>query len=182
MKTRVQSSQNSHEKLGLVAWTYDPCSGKAEPRGAHQPASPVESVSSEFKDTPVSKQKFFNGKSNRGSTQRQTPRDADQGLSSSRAAPAWTWGTHIFSALCHKCHSSLPCFPLKLNVSGHIVNSKFFLKMKSVLLGFCKLISVAIAVYSHQLWPSQTFSTDHSRVVSLKMPSDFKSNTTFMRK
>lgn len=29
----VQSSQNSHGKLSLVAWTYDPCSGKTEPRG-----------------------------------------------------------------------------------------------------------------------------------------------------
>lgn len=33
MKTRVHSSQNSHGKLSLVAWTYDSCSGKAEPRG-----------------------------------------------------------------------------------------------------------------------------------------------------
>lgn len=100
--------------------------------GVHQPASPAESVSSEVKDTPVSKQKFFNFKSNRGSTQCQTPRNAVLGLSSSRAVPAWTWGIHIFTAFCLKCHSSLLCFLLKLNVSGHKVNSKFCLFLTEV--------------------------------------------------
>lgn len=148
--------------------------------GTHQPASPGESVSSEFNDTPVSKQKFFSGKSNRGRTQSQTQEMQTRDCLPQGQRQPGPEG-HIFSAFCHKSLSSLLRFPLKLNVSGRIVDSSFF-KQKSVLLIFCKLISVAIAVYSHKpgglprcFGPSQTFSTVHSRAVSLKMPSDFKS-------
>lgn len=147
--------------------------------GTHQPASPGESVSSEFNDTPVSKQKFFSGKGNRGRTQTQGMQTRDC-LPQGQRQPGPEGHTSPLRSV-----TSLSLLYYAFHWSwmlAAVLSTAVFFKQKSVLLIFCKLISVAIAVYSHKpgglprcFGPSQTFSTVHPRAVSLKMPSDFKS-------